>query len=322
MTSDAQARGRTVLVTGVGRREGIGFAITRRLLQVERARVFAQSCDAYDVSEPWGVGTPGAVQGLAELSSAPSRLGNLDIDLSDVEAPAVLFDAVESRFGAVDSLVINHARSQLGELGSLTAENLDLTWAVNVRASLLLVQEFAQRYVDHPAGGRVVLFTSGQGEGPMPTEIPYAVTKGAIGRDHTDRGRFPDRTWHHRQHDQSWSDRYRLGKCGSERVRLAPHAARSVELTRRGRSGSGDVALARFGLDHRTGHRGRRRIPTLHAVITARHLGQSFFLFRNNFQGTKADSSWTDRLIFDSPSLRSSNVIGTSARVSPCLTVR
>ncbi|MBW4777894.1 SDR family oxidoreductase [Rhodococcus fascians] len=180
MTSDAQARGRTVLVTGVGRREGIGFAITRRLLQDERARVFAQSCDAYDASEPWGVGTPGAVQVLAELCTAPSRLGNLDIDLSDVEAPAVLFDAVESRFGAVDSLVINHARSQLGELGSLTAENLDLTWAVNVRASLLLVQELAQRYVDHPDGGRVVLFTSGQGEGPMPTEIPYAVTKGAI----------------------------------------------------------------------------------------------------------------------------------------------
>ena len=120
------------------------------------------------------------MQVLAELSTAPSRLGNLDIDLSDVEAPAALFDAVESRFGAVDSLVINHARSQLGELGSMTAENLDLTWAVNVRASLLLVQEFAQRYVDHPDGGRVVLFTSGQGEGPMPTEIPYAVTKGAI----------------------------------------------------------------------------------------------------------------------------------------------
>jgi 3-oxoacyl-[acyl-carrier protein] reductase len=88
------------------------------------------------------------VRVLAELSTAPCRLGHLDIDLSDVEAPAALFDAVESRFGAVDSLVINHARSQLGELGSLTAENLDLTWAVNVRASLLLVQEFAQRYVE------------------------------------------------------------------------------------------------------------------------------------------------------------------------------
>ena len=114
--------GRTVLVTGVGRRRGIGYAITRRLLQDERARVFAQSCDAYDVSEPWGAGTPGAVQVLAELSTAPGRLGHLDIDLSDPEAPAALFDAAESRFGAVDSLVINHARSQLGDVGSLAAE--------------------------------------------------------------------------------------------------------------------------------------------------------------------------------------------------------
>ncbi|MDV8020853.1 SDR family oxidoreductase [Rhodococcus sp. IEGM 1330] len=172
--------GRTVLVTGVGRRRGIGYAITRRLLQDERARVFAQSCDEYDVSEPWGASTPGAVQVLTELSTAPGGLGHLDIDLSDPAAPAALFDAAESRFGAVDSLVINHARSQLGDLGSLTATTLDLTWAVNVRASLLLVQEFAQRYAGNPDGGRVVLFTSGQDEGPMPTEIPYAVTKGAI----------------------------------------------------------------------------------------------------------------------------------------------
>ncbi|OZC70529.1 3-ketoacyl-ACP reductase [Rhodococcus sp. 06-462-5] len=172
--------GRTVLVTGVGRRQGIGFAITRRLLQDERARVFAQSCDDYDVSEPWGTNTPGAVQVLRELSAAQGELGHLDIDLSDPAAPSTLFDAAESRLGTIDSLVINHARSQLGDLDSMTAESLDLTWAVNVRASLLLVQEFVQRYVDHPDGGRVVLFTSGQDEGPMPTEIPYAVSKGAI----------------------------------------------------------------------------------------------------------------------------------------------
>ncbi|WP_415974549.1 SDR family oxidoreductase [Rhodococcus sp. 077-4] len=179
MTSDVPARGRTVLVTGVGRRAGIGFAITRRLLRDESMRVFAHSCDGYDVTEPWGVGTPGAREVLAELSTA-DRLGHLDIDFVDPSAPATLFDAAESTFGSVDSLVVNHARSQLGDLATLTAETLDLTWAVNVRASLLLVQEFARRYVDRPDGGRVVLFTSGQDEGPMSTEIPYAVSKGAI----------------------------------------------------------------------------------------------------------------------------------------------
>ncbi|WP_217903108.1 MULTISPECIES: SDR family NAD(P)-dependent oxidoreductase [Nocardiaceae] len=251
--------GRTVLVTGVGRRLGIGYAITRRLLQDERARVFAQSCDACDVSEPWGAGTPGAVQVLAELSTAPSRLGHLDIDLSDVEAPAALFDAVESRFGAVDSLVINHARSQLGELGSLTTENLDLTWAVNVRASLLLVQEFAQRYVDHPDGGRVVLFTSGQGEGPMPTEIPYAVTKGAIAAiTPTVADSLIERGGTHRTRPQrSWRCCCRPIRARSPVRSSAPKA--DSDASRR------DHGVAR--------------------------LGQSFFLFSNNFQGTNADSS-------------------------------
>ncbi|OZC82796.1 3-ketoacyl-ACP reductase [Rhodococcus sp. 06-418-5] len=178
--SDVPARGRTVLVTGVGRRQGIGFAVTRRLLQDETTRVFAHSCDGYDVTEPWGAGTPGARKVLAELSIADDRLGHLDIDFVDPAAPAALFDAAEFRLGAIDSLVVNHARSQVGDLDSMTAESLDLTWAVNVRASLLLVQEFVRRYVAHPDGGRVVLFTSGQDEGPMPTEIPYAVSKGAI----------------------------------------------------------------------------------------------------------------------------------------------
>ncbi|MFI8567194.1 SDR family oxidoreductase [Rhodococcus sp. NPDC078407] len=179
-TSDQQGRRRTVLVTGVGRRQGIGFAIARRLLGDETTRVFAQSCDGYDVTEPWGVGTAGAKKVLAELSTATDRLGHLDVDFVDPAAPAALFDAAEAGFGATDSLVVNHARSQLGDLASMTVRTLDLTWAVNGRASLLLVQEFAQRYGRHPDGGRVVLFTSGQGQGPMPTEIPYAVSKGAI----------------------------------------------------------------------------------------------------------------------------------------------
>ncbi|MGH3846378.1 MAG: SDR family oxidoreductase [Pseudonocardiaceae bacterium] len=54
------------------------------------------------------------------------------------------------------------------------------TWAINVRASLLLVRAFADQYRPHPAGGRIVLFTTGQHHGPLPAEIPYAATKGAL----------------------------------------------------------------------------------------------------------------------------------------------
>jgi 3-oxoacyl-[acyl-carrier protein] reductase len=76
--------------------------------------------------------------------------------------------------------VVNHARSQLGTVAELDANALDLAWAINVRASLLLVRAFAEQYRPHPHGGRIVLFTSGQHRGPLPTEIPYAATKGAL----------------------------------------------------------------------------------------------------------------------------------------------
>lgn len=171
---------RTVLVTGVGRGRGIGQAITRRLLGDGRSKVFAQSFDGFDRTQPWGADPVGARGNLDRLGVSPDRLGHLDLDLSDPGAPVALFDAAESEFGPIDALVVNHARSQLGEIGSLTADMLDATWAVNTRAALLMVQEFALRFLGHPDGGRVVMFTSGQDAGPMPSEIPYAVSKGAI----------------------------------------------------------------------------------------------------------------------------------------------
>ncbi len=82
------------------------------------------------------------------------------------------------RLGALDTLVVNHARSQSTGIGDLTADMLDRTWAVNVRATLLLVQAFAAQFTGET--GRVVLFTSGQHRGPMPDEIPYIATKGAL----------------------------------------------------------------------------------------------------------------------------------------------
>ncbi|MGH4022277.1 MAG: hypothetical protein ACRDT0_24190 [Pseudonocardiaceae bacterium] len=42
----------------------------------------------------------------------------------------------------------------------LTAEEVDRTWAVNVRATLLLVQAFSAQYGPTERDGRVVLFTS------------------------------------------------------------------------------------------------------------------------------------------------------------------
>jgi 3-oxoacyl-[acyl-carrier protein] reductase len=95
-------------------------------------------------------------------------------------APARLVARAVERFGALDILIANHARSTRQSLEQLTAAELDYTFAVNARASVLLVRELAVRHEDRRPGGRAVLFTSGQALGPMPAELPYAMSKAAI----------------------------------------------------------------------------------------------------------------------------------------------
>jgi 3-oxoacyl-[acyl-carrier protein] reductase len=75
---------------------------------------------------------------------------------------------------------VNHARGSTQSLETVTAEELDRAWAVNARAAVLLVQAFAASHDDGRADGRIVLFTSGQHLGPMPAELPYAISKGAV----------------------------------------------------------------------------------------------------------------------------------------------
>lgn len=83
-----------------------------------------------------------------------------------------------SALGPLDVLVVNHARSGLGRLDELTAAEIDSFLHENVRATLLLVKEFAAQF--EATGGRVVLMTSGAHKEPMPQEVAYAVSKGAL----------------------------------------------------------------------------------------------------------------------------------------------
>ena len=93
--------------------------------------------------------------------------------------PGSLLDAAEERLGRPSILVNTAAYSTRDGFEKLDAETLDAHYAVNVRAMALLSVEFARRYPGGP-GGRIVNFSSGQSLGPMPGELAYAATKGAI----------------------------------------------------------------------------------------------------------------------------------------------
>jgi NAD(P)-dependent dehydrogenase (short-subunit alcohol dehydrogenase family) len=168
---------RIVVVTGVSRREGIGFALAQRFLR-EGAKVLIHSFSPGDAERPQGAGGVDAV--IAELGGLSDRLGHVEADLGEPEAPLRVIESAMSAFGAVDALVVNHAHGSDQSLQTATAEELDRAWAVNARAAALLTQAFAASHDDSRPDGRVVLFTSGQHLGPMPDELPYAISKGAV----------------------------------------------------------------------------------------------------------------------------------------------
>ena len=175
---DAPLAGRLAIVTGVSRRLGIGYAVAQRLL-ADGASVFVHSWSAHDEAQPWGADDDG-IDALISSLGHSDRVGHLEADFAEPDAPAQVVAAAHERFGAADILIANHARSSRQTLETVTADELDLSWAVNARATLLLVQAFAAHHDDARPCGRVVLFTSGQHLAPMANELPYSVSKGAI----------------------------------------------------------------------------------------------------------------------------------------------
>ena len=170
--------GRVAVVTGVSRRAGIGFATTSRLAHAGAA-IFIQSWSPHDAAQPWGADPGGIEAVVSSLREVAPNVEHLEADFADPDAPARIIGAAREAFGFVDILVVNHARSGRGEIHELTSDDIDAHLHENVRASLLLVKQFAAQHDARP-GGRVVMLTSGQHLGPMASEIAYAVSKGAL----------------------------------------------------------------------------------------------------------------------------------------------
>lgn len=152
----------SALVTGISRRIGIGWSVAERLM-ADGWTVSGTGWPAHDDEQPWG--------GDATEPDFPWAAA----DLADPAVPARLVERHVARHGSLDALVAVHARSSDQDLAATTAAELDASFAVNTRATILLVQAAATAGVR-----RVVLFTTGVHQDPMPTEIPYVVSKAAI----------------------------------------------------------------------------------------------------------------------------------------------
>ena len=181
--------GRTVLVTGVSRRVGIGHAIACRAADYG-ASIVAHHYRPHDVSQPWGADDVEAVMdSIRSHLVGPAQLIDVPADLAAPGEPTRVVEQAAAAAGHLDALVCNQAMSSPdGPLSEMTEAVLDAHWTVDARASILLAQAFAAQEVfaaPAPPGpgrrrGAIVFLTSGQGLGPLPGEIAYAAAKAAI----------------------------------------------------------------------------------------------------------------------------------------------
>jgi 3-oxoacyl-[acyl-carrier protein] reductase len=165
------------IVTGASRKQGIGTAICLALAKNGYDIAFTH-WQPYDRQMDYADdGGPASL--AAELEALPVRVLPIQLDLSDASAPIRLLNEVEASLGFPTVIVNNAAYSTNDGYELLDAAMLDAHYAVNIRGTSLLSVEFARRWPGGP-GGRIISLTSGQSQGPMPNELAYAASKGAI----------------------------------------------------------------------------------------------------------------------------------------------
>ncbi|WP_223168117.1 SDR family oxidoreductase [Nonomuraea sp. SYSU D8015] len=165
------------LVTGVGRTVGIGAGIARHLASAGWNVAFT-FWTPYDQRMTWGV-EAGATDAIArDLAERGAATAAVEADLSDPDSPAAVFDEVERRLGGVTALVMCHCESVASGLLDTTVESFDRHFAVNARATWLLIREYGRRFTGAHGTGRIISLTSDHTVG----NLPYGASKGALDR--------------------------------------------------------------------------------------------------------------------------------------------
>lgn len=165
------------LITGVGRRAGIGAA-TAKTLALRGWDVATTYWPELDHQLYGDEVTEEPAEIAAELEGLGARTVRLQIDLGSADSMAALFEQIEAELGAVAALVVNHTHCVPTALLETDAAALTRHFEVNVRAVLLLISEYARRYQPKSGPGRIVTLTSDHTAG----NVPYGVSKGAADR--------------------------------------------------------------------------------------------------------------------------------------------
>ncbi|MBT2656051.1 SDR family oxidoreductase [Bacillus sp. ISL-18] len=171
MENKRQISNNIALVTGASSPQDIGTAICRKFASQGLTIFFTY----------WNADSAWIEEFQQTITNMGVRCEGLNIDLSNANAAYEILDSVETKLGFPSILINNAAHSKSDGYLHLNPQTLDNHYAVNIRSTFLLCVEFARRFEKSDLDtGRIINLTSGQDLGPMPGELAYAATKGAI----------------------------------------------------------------------------------------------------------------------------------------------
>jgi 3-oxoacyl-[acyl-carrier protein] reductase len=202
--------GRVALVTGANNPHGIGAAIAQTLarrgaavfLHYYRTPAERPTASPEEPGEAFYLAqqTKGAEDIVDAIRTEGGRAACWEGDLAEIGTAHRLFGEAETAFGPVDILVNNAAHSlhdtflppEQGREGiapefwardgvpTLNAQSIDRHFAVNVRASALLMVEFARRHHTRGASWGRIVNISTDGADCFPNEVSYGASKAAL----------------------------------------------------------------------------------------------------------------------------------------------
>lgn len=156
---------RVALVTGGSR--GIGAAIAKSLAK-----------DGFDVAISYAGNKTRADEVVAAIEAVGRKAIAIQANAATVEGNKAVIAETVNAFGRIDALVCNAGRYPHGAIDTMTAEEIDLTLALNLRSVMV---ETAEALHHMGKGGRLIYVGSAFGDrSPFPGISVYSATKAAL----------------------------------------------------------------------------------------------------------------------------------------------